>query len=175
MTGESRGFPRAVARRVVFLSSYDGELREHLVWPQGSPVSIRVARGSVELLFGHGRGIRRQDSLKNESRVLFRAAGGNLAFPRHLIVTSGSFSWCLGKAEILWSWEWPLGTPLRSEQWKRASSRVKAGTSGFLSCSDVGLRMCMPFKTGSHDSTCVEAWNSVVLSSCHGVSGFQAS
>ena len=22
----------------------------------------------------------------------------------------------------------------------------------------------MPFKTGSHDSTCVEAWNSVVLS-----------
>ena len=160
---------------MVFLSSYDGELREHLMWPQGSPVSIQVARGSVELLFSHGRGIRRQDSLKNESRVLFRAAGGNLAFPRHLIVTSGSFSWCLGKAEILWSWEWPLGTPLRLEQWKRASSRVKAGTSGFLSCSDVGLRMCMPFKTGSHDSTCVEAWNSVVLSSCHGVSGFQAS
>jgi len=40
MTGESRGFSRAVARHVGFLSSYDGELREPLVWPQGSPVSI---------------------------------------------------------------------------------------------------------------------------------------
>ena len=33
-----------------FLSSYDGEIREPLVWPQGSPVSIRVARGSAALL-----------------------------------------------------------------------------------------------------------------------------
>ena len=31
MTGESRGFSRPVARRVGFLSSYDGELREPLV------------------------------------------------------------------------------------------------------------------------------------------------
>ena len=33
-------FSRAVAQRMGFLSSYDGELREPLVWPQGSPVSI---------------------------------------------------------------------------------------------------------------------------------------
>ena len=30
----------------------------------------------------------------------------------------------------------PLGTPLGLSQWKRASSRVEAGTSGFLSNSD---------------------------------------
>ena len=30
-----------------------------------------------------------------------------------------------------------------------ASSRVEAGTSGFLSCFDVGLGLCMPFQTGS--------------------------
>ena len=36
----------------------------------------------------------------------------------------------------------------------------------FLSCSDVGLGLCMPFQTGSQISTCVEAWNSAFLSSC---------
>ena len=39
--------------RVGFLLSYNGEL----MWPQGSPVSIRVARGSAALLSSHGRGI----------------------------------------------------------------------------------------------------------------------
>ena len=56
-----------VARRVGFLSSYDGELRDTLVWPQGIPVSIRVARGSAALLSSHGRGIGPQVALKGES------------------------------------------------------------------------------------------------------------
>ena len=43
--GESRDFSRAAVRRVGFLSSYDGEFRELLLCPQGSPVSIRVAMG----------------------------------------------------------------------------------------------------------------------------------
>ena len=41
-----------------------------------------------------------------------------------------------------------LRSPLGLVQWKRASSRVEAGTSGFLSCFDVGIRLCMPFQTG---------------------------
>ena len=49
-----------------FSSSYDGELSENLVWPQGSPVSIRVVRGSSALLWIHCRGIRPQDALKGE-------------------------------------------------------------------------------------------------------------
>ena len=36
------------------------------------------------------------------------------------------------KSGILWSWEGPLGTPLGMAQWKRASSGVEAGTSGFI-------------------------------------------
>ena len=43
-TGESRGFFRAAAQRVGFSSSYYGEFREPVEWPQGSPVSIRVSR-----------------------------------------------------------------------------------------------------------------------------------
>ena len=40
-----------------FLSSYDWELREHPVFPQGIPVSIRFEMGSVGLPSSHGRGI----------------------------------------------------------------------------------------------------------------------
>ena len=40
----------ASAGRVEFLSSSNRELREPPVWPQGSSVSIRVARGSTALL-----------------------------------------------------------------------------------------------------------------------------
>ena len=40
------------------------------------------------------------------------------------------------KSGILWSWDGPLGTPLGLVQWKRASCRVGAGNSGFLSISD---------------------------------------
>ena len=60
----------------------------------------------------------------------------------------------------------PLGTPLVSMQWKRASSQVDEGISGFLSCSDVHLGLSMPFQTGCLVSTCVEAWNSAFLLSC---------
>ena len=67
MTGESLGFFGAAERPVGFLSIYDGELREPLVWPQGSPVSIRVLRGSTALLLSHGRGTGPQDTLKGES------------------------------------------------------------------------------------------------------------
>ena len=42
MTGEPRGFSRVAAG----FSSYVGELREPLVLPQGSPISIRGAQGS---------------------------------------------------------------------------------------------------------------------------------
>ena len=51
MTVEPRGFSRGGAG----FSSYVGELREPLVMPQGSPISIRVARGSWGLLSSHCR------------------------------------------------------------------------------------------------------------------------
>ena len=52
---------------VGFLTRYDGQLREPLMWRQGSQVSMRMARGSVSLLSSHGRGIRPQDALKTDS------------------------------------------------------------------------------------------------------------
>ena len=49
MTGEPRGLSGVAAR----FSSNDWELRETLVLPQGSPISIRVVRGSWGLLSSH--------------------------------------------------------------------------------------------------------------------------
>ena len=63
MMGEPRGFPRVAAG----FSSYDGELREPLMLAQGSPVSIRVARGSWELLSSHCRANRPQLGLFPET------------------------------------------------------------------------------------------------------------
>ena len=91
MTGEPHGFSRVAAG----FSSYDGELREPPLWPQGSPVSIRVVRGSPALLSSNGRGIGPQNLLKGQSRGLSRSAAGNPGFPRLVTVTSGSFSGCL--------------------------------------------------------------------------------
>ena len=42
---------------VGFHTRYDRELREPLMWRQGSQVSTCVARGSALLLSSHGRGI----------------------------------------------------------------------------------------------------------------------
>ena len=74
---------------------YDGELREPLVWHQGSQMSMHVARGSASLLSCHGKGIGPQDALKKDSRGLSPVAAGNPGFLRLVAVTSGTFSGCL--------------------------------------------------------------------------------
>ena len=66
---------------VVLLTRYNGELREPLLWRQGSQVSMRVARGSASLLSSQGRGIGPHDGLKKDSRCLSRVAAGNPGFP----------------------------------------------------------------------------------------------
>ena len=89
---------------------------------------------------------------------------------------------------ILWCLEGPLGTPLGSVQWKRASSPVEVETSGFLSISDsdrrslqswdmrgrprLVLRHGTPLATQvilgvtGHLSSCI--WNLWVLRTTHG-------
>ena len=51
-------------------------------------------------------------------------------------------------------------TPLGLVQWKRASSRVEAGTSGFLYISDLDRRVPAELGQESQASSCVEEWNS---------------
>ena len=118
------------------------------------------------MLSNHGRGIGPQDTLKGESRGLSRVVAANPVCPGLVMVSSGSFSGCLWEVRNTLELEGALGTPLGLVQWKSDSSRFEAGTSGFLSFSDVGLGLCMLFQTGSQVSTCVEAWKSAFLSNC---------
>ena len=48
----------------------------------------------------------------------------------------------------------------------RTSSQVVAGTSGFLSISDIDLTVSAELEPGSQASSCVEAQNSAFLLSC---------
>ena len=119
------------------------------MWLQESQVSIQVPRATTGVLWSHIRGIKPQFSWKGESQGVFRVAagsGGSLVLPRGPQGTSHGAYW---KSGILSSCEVPLGIPLGSVQWRRASSPVEAGTSGFLSYSDMDLRVCLPFQTGS--------------------------
>ena len=50
LRGVSLGVSRVAAVKLQFLSSYDSDLRDPLVWPQESPVSMRVARGLLRFL-----------------------------------------------------------------------------------------------------------------------------
>ena len=63
--------------------------------------------------------------------------------------------------------------PLVSVQWKRASSPVQAGTSGFLSCSDVDLGVCLQFQMGSQVSTVLRHETLLFFPAVKEVSGLQ--
>ena len=56
------------------------------------------------------------------------------------------------------------GVSLETLLWKRASSQVEAGTSGFLYSSEMDLRVPMEFQQGTQASSRVETWNSAPLS-----------
>ena len=58
-------------------------------------LAMHVWRGSASLLSSHGRGIRPQEALKNDSQGLSPVAAGNPGFSRLVLVTSGSLTWCL--------------------------------------------------------------------------------
>ena len=62
-----KGKPRGFSRIVAGFLSYDGELRDPLVVPQGRPISIRVVRESWGLLSSHCRANRRHLGLCPET------------------------------------------------------------------------------------------------------------
>ena len=92
--GGLSGVSSSCSARGGFLPRHDEDLREPLVWCQGSQVSMRVARGSASLLLSHGRGLGPRVALK-DSRGLSRGAAGNPRFPRLLPGTLGNCPGCL--------------------------------------------------------------------------------
>ena len=64
----------------------------------------------------------------------------------------------------------PLGTPLGLAQWKRASSRGEAGTSGFLSVSDADRRVPAELGQESRAPSCLRKGNPLASRVAQGVS-----
>ena len=134
------------------------------MWPQGSPVSIRVARGSAALLSSHCRGIQPQDALKGEFRGLSRHSAGNPGFPQLVRVTSGSSHCAYWKSGIMWTWEGPLGlhcvwcnerAPLLKLRWEpQVSSPVLTWSRAVYAVSNKevgldmieGMELCFPLE-----------------------------
>ena len=65
----------------------------------------------------------------------------------------------------------PLGTPLGLVKWKRASSRVEAGTSGFLSINDSDHRVPAELGQESQASSCLRKGTPLASRVVQGVSG----
>ena len=120
-----------------------GELKEPLLLPQGSHVSIQVVRGSARLLLGHSRGIRPQFTWKGESQLISLVAAGRLGSLELQWGPEGASHPVSGKSGILSSCEGPLEIPVKLMQGMRASSRVEVGNSGLLSSFDMDLGILM--------------------------------
>ena len=71
--------------------------------------------------------------------------------------------------------EGPLGTPVVLVLWKRASSRVEEGTSGFLSISDSDCRVPADLGQESQASSCVENGTQLASRVVHGVTDYVSS
>ena len=65
----------------------------------------------------------------------------------------------------------PLGTPLGLAQWKRASPRGEAGTSGFLCVSDSDHRVPAELGQESQASSCLRKGTPLASRVVLGVSG----
>ena len=132
-----------------FLSRYHRELKDPLVLPQESKISIRVARASPRVLWSHGRGIRPHFAWKGESPCVSRVAAGSVGSLELPQGSEGASHVVSGKSGIHSSCEGPLGIPLKLVQGTRASSRFEAGNLGFLSSSDrdLGVPMEIPLRS----------------------------
>ena len=113
LRGVSLGVSRVAAVKLQFLSSYDSDLRDPLVWPQESPVSMRVARGLSGFL---------------SSR--YRVLGAHLELRWQPQVSSPVLTWI---SAILWSFNRGVRPRLMWIHASWLSSRVVKGVSGFLS------------------------------------------
>ena len=109
---ESPGFPRLAAGNLEFLSSYGRDLKDSLVWPLESPVSMRVAR-----------------SLSGFLSSRFRGRGPHLELRLEALGSSPVLTYIL---RFLWSFHRGVRSRLMCRHACPLSSRAEKAVSGFL-------------------------------------------
>ena len=90
--------------------------------PQASQVSVRVARVSPDVLWGHGRVIKPHFAWKGESPCVSRVAARSVGSPELPRGPEGASHVVSGKSGIRSSCEGSLGIPLELVQGTSASS-----------------------------------------------------
>ena len=101
LRGESPGVSKVAAG---FLSSYDGDFRDPLVWSQGSPVSTPVAMGPSLFLCNRFRGQGPHLELRPEPQVSFPGT-----------TSISGFLWGIHRGfrpHVLWNHASPLSSQL---------------------------------------------------------------
>ena len=110
---ESPGFPRLAAGNLEFLSSYGRDLKDSLVWPLESPVSMRVAR-----------------SLSGFLSSRFQGRGPHLELRPEALGSSPVLTYIL---RFLWSFTRGLRNRLLFRHANQLSSRAGKAVSVYLS------------------------------------------
>ena len=142
LTGESPGLSRVAAGGLGFLCRYHRELREPLVLPQGSQVSIQVARPAQECsrvmagesgLNSHGKGNLKVFLELRQGMWVPSSCHGDLREPLMLSLGSQeSFRVVRGLSRFLSSWCGRLGPHLKLRRETQCSSSVLTGILGSL-------------------------------------------
>ena len=125
LNGESPGFSRVASGNVGFLSSYDWDLRDPLVRPQESPVSMQVARGLSGFLCSRRWGQDPHLELRPEPHALSPVPA----------LSRGSSGVSTGESGLISYGDMQVHSPLELEKQCQASCRVDIVIGGFLSWS----------------------------------------
>ena len=123
LRGESPGFSRVVAGNIVFLLSYDRDLRDLLKLPQESPVSMRVARGLSGFLSSQSLSLVPHLQLRREPQY-----------------SSPELTWISG---FLWSFNRGVRPHFVFRHGSHLSSRAVKVVSGFLLSRHQDLWLCL--------------------------------
>ena len=123
LRGESPGFSRVAAGNLEFLLSYKGNVRYPLLWPQESPVSLRVERDLSGFLSSRCQGHGPHLELRPEPQ-------GSSPVPTWI---SGSSGVSAGESGLVSCGDMQVCFSLELEKQCQASCRVDIRISGFLS------------------------------------------
>ena len=149
---ESPGFCRFVSGLLGLLLSYDGDLRDPLVWPQESPVTRGVVRGLSGFLcspcWGRGPHLDLRPEPQGSSPVLTWISGFLWSFHR-------------GVRPRLVRRHASLPSSLVEKQWQ-ASCRVDIWIGGFLSRCHIALTTTIKSCVDPRVDHQVSAWESGV-------------
>ena len=155
-----------MAGNSAFLSCGFGYLEKLLVFPKACQVPFWDPRGKVGFLWKHCSTKWPPQVCRGEFRRLRRVVAGSLGFFLSCVSTLGNCSCLLSEVRSLAFRGAPLDSSCIAAGMNRASSRVEARNSGFLSISDIDLFVSVELEQENQASSCVEARNSACLSSC---------